>query len=529
MKMASLKSGSMEKCALRYWQQCAIALLGACVFANANAQSLTSSTLPTVIQIDANAWGTPFPHFWETVFGSGRAALALRDDYRKDLRLMKSATGIGYVRFHAIFHDEVGLYSVDKKGNAHYNFTYIDQIYDGLLAEGVRPFVELSFMPQMLAKDPKKIFGFWYKPNISPPQSYARWDEMIRAFTRHLIERYGIDEVAQWYFEVWNEPNAGFWGGDPYQPTYFELYDHTARTIKSVSPRLRVGGPSTAQAAWVADFIDHCQKNAVPVDFVSSHVYANDDSQDVFRSTESIPRDQMVCRAVRKNYDEIKASSMPHLPLIYSEYNASYANEPNVTDTIFMGPWLASTISQCDGLTQAMSHWTFSDVFEENGVVKTPFYGGYGIIAEHGIPKPAYQAYALLHRLGNVRLPAAADSALITKRDDGTWVIALWNYAPPGGSGQTYTPPAEAGPLKSFELRFTGAQLSTAKIWRVDQDHGNVIKAYDAMGRPAFPDRAQIVMLRAASQLAQPEMASLDHGSLTLVVPALGLAVVEIH
>ena len=492
----------------------------------------TAIAEPIVITINVKAPGTPFPHYWERMFGSGRAALSLRENYRKDLRLVKAVTDFKYVRFHGIFHDELGFYDIDAAGNAVYNFSYIDQIYDGLLADGVRPFVELSFMPQKLAADPAKIFGFWYHPNISPPQDYARWDAMMTVFVKHLIDRYGLDEVAQWYFEVWNEPNAGFWGGQPYQSTYYELYDHTAHAIKAASPRLRVGGPSTAQAAWVGEFIKHCHDNGVPVDFVSSHVYANDDSQDVFQNNVPIPREQMVCRAVRKVHDEIKASPLPTVPLFWSEYNASYANEPNVTDTVYMGPWLAAMVSQCDGLTAAMSYWTFSDVFEENGVVKTPFYGGYGLVAEHDIPKPAYNAIALLHRMGDRRLPANSDSALVTKRHDGTIVIALWNYAPPppGGTDIGYTSPGLNGPAKSFVLSFPGHGTNLrAKLWRLDRDHGNVIKIFDIMGRPAYPTPLQIAALREAAKQPAAEAAKMVAGRLVVDVPTQGLALVELR
>jgi xylan 1,4-beta-xylosidase len=444
-----------------------------------------SEAAAIVISVRTNDPGTPFPHFWEQMFGSGRAALALRDNYRRDMRLVKGVTELSYVRFHAIFHDEVGLYDLDAKGNVLYNFSYVDQIYDGLLTDGVRPYVELG---------------------------------------------YGIDEVAQWYFEVWNEPNIDFWGGTPPQSTYYELYDHTARAIKKISTRLRVGGPSTAQAAWAGDFIEHCKQTGVPIDFVSSHVYANDTPHDVFKNSIPVPRDKMVCRAVRKVSDEIKHSSMPLLPLIFSEYNASYANEPDVTDTVYMGPWLATTISQCDGLTRAMSYWTFSDVFEEGGVVKTPFYGGFGIVAEHDIPKPAFNAFALLHRLGQTRVAVDSDSALATRRPDGTLVLALWNYAPPDGTGAKYVPPAPAGAPTEFLLDLSGmAQDAHATIWRLDQDHGNVIKVYDAMGRPPFPSREQIAMLQAAAQLAAPETVGLIQGQLQLSVPTQGLAVIEVR
>ena len=491
-----------------------------------------SDPAPQQVDITVNTRdvGTPFPHFWEQLFGSGRATLSLRQSYRDDLHTVKQVTNFQAVRFHGIFMDDVGLFDLDANGKPVYNFSYVDQIYDGLLANGVRPFVELSFMPKKLASDPAALHAFWYKQNVSAPKDYGLWDGMITAFTQHLIDRYGIDEVSRWDFEVWNEPNIDFWVGKPAQSTYFELYDHTALAVKKVSKRIRIGGPSTAQAAWVADFLDHCKQKNIPVDFVTTHVYANDTAKDVFHTDEQIPRDRMVCRSVRKVHEEIAASPFPKTPLIFSEYNASYSNEPNVTDTIYMGPWLASTISQCDGLTEAMSYWSFSDVFEEQGVIKTPFYGGFGLIAEDGIPKPALHAFAMLHQLGDHRLKVDSDSALATRRADGSIVIALWNYAPPFGTGASYTPPpANPVPAKIFFVKLDGALSNAAvSISRLDADHGNVLKSYNAMGRPPFPTREQIVELRAAAQPFAPESTSLMNGSMAITIPSQGLVVITI-
>ena len=372
------------------------------------------------------------------MFGSGRAILSLRDSYRRDLREMKQATGFGYVRFHAILDDDVGVYDENAAGDPNYNFSYVDQIYDGLLENGVRPFVELSFMPKKLAAK-QDIHSFWYHPIVSPPKDWSRWGDLISHFGQHLVDRYGIDEVSRWYFEVWNEPNIDFWTGDPKEPTYYQLYDVTARALKTVNARLRVGGPATAQAAWVDRFVHHVLENHVPLDFVSTHVYANDTANDVFGTNESIPRTQMVCRAARKIHEQVMATPRPDLPIIWSEYNATYKNEPDVTDALFMGPWLADTIRQCDGLVDMMSYWTFSDVFEEQGVVKQPFYGGYGLIAEDGLPKPAFNAFKLLHRLGGRRIAEDSGSALVTRRSDGTLVMAVWNLFQPEEQGEPKT------------------------------------------------------------------------------------------
>lgn len=483
------------------------------------AQSPAGARDSDVIQIDASAPAHPFPHFWEKMFGSGRAILTLRQSYRQDLRDVKQITGFEYVRFHAIFHDEVGIYDEDDQGHALYNFSYADQIYDGLLANGVRPFVELSFMPKKLAAK-EALHAFWYKQNVSPPKDWNKWDDLITQFTRHLVDRYGIDEVAQWYFEVWNEPNLDFWTGEPKQATYWQLYDHTARSIKQVSPRLRVGGPATAQAAWADAFIRHCAENKVPVDFVSSHVYGNDRAQDVFGTDEKIPRDQMVCRAVKKVHDQIRSSIMPNLPLIWTEYNASYFNEPAVTDSIYIGPWLAETIRQCDGLVEIMSYWTFSDVFEEQGVVKQPFYGGFGLIAADDIPKPSYNTFKLLHRLGDERISIDSNSVLVTRQRDGSLVVAAWNLVPPD----------QAGVSKTIHLRFEHlAGSRRAYISRVDRDHGDVHPAYEKMGQPRYPTQEQLKVLQQAAQLPPAEIRELTGGELTLDLAPDALAVVEVR
>ena len=502
-----------------------------------------SKAQQVALTIDATAPTTPFPHFWEQTFGSGRAILSLRESFRDDLRTVKQATDFQSLRFHGILMDEVGLYDPDRvvknpglaaeaaQDASTYNFSYIDQIYDGLLANHVRPFVELSFMPRKMAADPDQTQSFFYKPIVSPPKDYKLWDDMMRALATHLVARYGLNEVAQWKFEVWNEPNLDFWGGSPKQPTYFELYDHTARALKGVSPRLQVGGPSTAQAAWVAPFLAHVKANNVPLDFVSTHVYANDTAHDVLGSEENVPRDRMVYRAVKKVHDEILVSAYPHVPLIFSEYNASYANEPNVTDTTYIGPWLANTIRQCDGLTDSMDYWAFSDVFEEQGVVRSPFYGGFGLIATDNIPKPSLNIFRILHKLGMRRLALASESALATVTPDGKLVVALWNYAPPIGTGATYTmPTGPAGTPRTFDLHLDHVPANAAvELWRVDPDHGNVLRAFDAMGRPAGDlTSEQIAQLRTAGAMAPMEAQHLNKGGLRVTVPAHGLAVLVV-
>ncbi len=482
---------------------------------NLPGQSSVPSNSTETIAIDATAPAQPFPHIWESTFGSGRANLTLRESYRRDLRAVHAITDFEYLRFHAIFQDENGVYDEDQQGRAIYNFSYVDQIYDGLLENGVKPFVELSFMPRKLAAN-LATHPFWYKPYPSPPKDPAKWVALIEAFTRHLVERYGKAEVEQWYFEVWNEPNIDFWNGNPQQATYFALYDETAKAVKSVDPELRVGGPATAQAAWVDRFIAHCTENHIPFDFVSTHVYGNDTTMDVFGKKLPITRRDMVARSAQKVYDQVKASAAPNTPIFWTEYNATYMNEVDVTDSAFMGPWLANNIRECEGLANIMAYWDLSDVFEEQGVVKTPFYGGYGLVAERGIPKASFRVFELLHRLGDGRLQTSSENALVTRKANGNLVVALWNYAEP----------SEAGTPKTFQLQTAHTRAKTARMQLVAPGSGSPLEAWEKMGRPALPTLQQIAQLKEASELLPPQTIALNE---PLTLGPKTLAVLEIE
>ncbi len=470
------------------------------------------------VVVDASAAGHPFPHFWEETFGSGRAILALRESYLSDLQEVKKVTDFRYVRFHNILHDEVGVYDEDEQGRPVYNFSYVDQIYDGLLKNGVRPFVEISFMPKKLALR-QDVHPFWYHPIVSPPKDYQRWDDLIRAFGQHLVERYGLDEMAQWYFEVWNEPNIDFWTGEPKEETYDELYDHTARALKAVSPRLRVGGPSSSSAHWVDSFLRHVAEQDVPIDFVSSHGYADDTVKDLFGTDQDIPMDQRVCAAIRKVHDQIAASSRPKLPLMWTEWNVPSFGNLHARDTTYVGAALADDIRQCGGLVDMMSFWTFSDVFEEGGPKHEPFDGGFGLIALGGIKKPSYSAFALLHQLGEEQIDQSVPEVLVTRRSDHTLVIAAWNLVDPDKKGSTRT----------IEFNIRGVPPSSSvRVTRADTEHGDTLAAYQKMGSPRYPTQAQVREINRVPDGSHARTLHLKAGTINLDVPVNGLVILEI-
>lgn len=477
---------------------------------------------PQTITIDAKAQAQPFPHFWEQMFGSGRAILSLRESYRDDLRAVHAITGFRYVRFHAILHDEVGVYTEDEHGEPVYNFAYVDQIYDGLLKNGVRPVVEISFMPKKLAFNPDALHPFWYKQNVSPPKSLARWDGLMTAFAQHLVARYGIDEVSQWYFELWNEPNIDFWDGVPKQDSYFELYAHTARALKAVNPRLRIGGPATAAAQWVPDFLAYAAKEKLPVDFVSSHGYADDTVRNLFHTDEVIPMDDRVCRAISMVRDQIDHSAMPKTPLFWTEWNVQGENQSR--DTPFVGPGVANTIRECDGKVDMMSFWTFSDVFEEGGPIAHPFEGNFGLRAEGGINKPSFYDFALLHQLGEQRIPNEANDILVTRRPGNSLAVALWNIVDP--SVPSDDPRRSA---RKVTLILQGVRPdAVVSVQQVDEHHGNAIPAYVAMGRPQYPTPRQVEELNSGSALAAPATSKLQNGKLELTLGVNALALITV-
>jgi len=261
----------------------------------------------------------------------------------------------------------------------------------------------------------------------------------------------------------------------------------------------------------VPAFLEHAHQDHVPVDFVSTHAYGDP------------------CGPVSKVHRQILASPYPHMPLILSEFNATAWTVPDMLDSVYMGPYLARVIRECAGKADMLSYWAFSDVFEEQGVVRTPFYGGYGLIAEDRIPKPAFNAFAMLHKLGHTRL-SAGRGVLATRRRDGDIVLALWNYAPPVSTKTTYVPGRPKGPAKRFTVDVSHLDGSrSATVWRLDQDHGNVITAFDAMGRPAYPTRAQILSLRRAARMAPAEHIRVQGGRFSLEIPPQGLVVVRMR
>jgi xylan 1,4-beta-xylosidase len=377
------------------------------------------------IAIDVAQATKPLDRFFDFSIGSDFPGTLIRDDSQAQLKTTVDELGFRYIRFHAIFHDMLGTVRVENGKNV-YDWTKIDKLYDNLLARKIKPFVELGFTPNAMKTSENKIF--YWQGNTSHPVPGA-WRDLVDAFIRHIEERYGKAEVRTWFFEVWNEPNlSGFWeGGD--QKAYFELYDLTANTIKAIDPQLRVGGPSTAGAAWVPEFLDHVAQSGAPVDFITTHTYGVDSGfLDEYgkEDTKLSPSPDAIVDDVRKVREQIKASKYPNLPLYFTEWSTSYNPRDLVHDSYISAPYILSKLKACEGLVQGMSYWTYTDLFEEPGPPTAPFQGGFGLVNPQGIRKPAYFAYKYLHALQGKEIPVQ-DSQVFAATDGKDVSAIVWD------------------------------------------------------------------------------------------------------
>jgi xylan 1,4-beta-xylosidase len=511
-----------------------------------------------VLDADAHEPGKPLVHYWSKVVGAGRANEALRATWQEELRTAHQYAGFQYVRFHGIFHDDMFVYREDKDGRPIYNFQYVDDIFDRMLSTGVKPFVELGFVPQELATIQNT--DFWWKANGSPPNNNAKWADLVRNLVRHCVDRYGIEEVRSWYFEVWNEPNLRYFFKNGTQAQYFELYKVTAQTVKSVDPQLRVGGPATSnfhipdsslnngaakqlagqaidsgeggdwQPIWLDDFLKYCAANQLPVDFVSTHPYPTDFPLDVAGEPQS---------RVRRNIDStrtdlatlrkiVNASAYPKAEIQLTEWNSSPSSLDHSHDSLAAAAFIAKTNLESIGLVDSLSYWVFTDVFEEERNTDSVFHGGFGLINYQQIVKPAFHAYRFMNELGDTVL-SAQPGGMVT-RDSHTQKLTalLYNYPseikvslPKTATVEAADRIVDAGSPRALSLTLRGLRPGAVfMLETLDKAHGNPVATWEQMGRPEPPTREQTELLRQSAWATGREIVHADGaGTLTVKRP----------
>lgn len=515
-----------------------------------SAQTEGHSTVNAVstisIKADAKGAGKPLVHFWSKVVGAGRANEGLRATWQEELGVAGVSDGFQYVRFHGIFQDDMFVYREDKQGAPIYNFQYVDDLYDRMLGKGIRPFVELSFSPGPLA--PVKNTTFWWHADGSPPSDYNKWADLVHAFVEHSVQRYGIDEVRHWYFEVWNEPNlyqSFFRGGS--QEKYFELYKITAETIKGIDSQLRVGGPATSnfnmdpevlkryQASnkpfdpfavpwlpvWIDDFLRYCSDNHLPVDFVSTHPYPQDFAID----EPGMPKGKGYRRSIDSTRDDLRtmrriidASPYPKAEIHLTEWNSSPSPVDHSHDSLAAAAFIVKTNLESIGLVDSLAYWTFTDVFEENRNTDSIFHGGFGLINYQEIVKPAFHAYRFMNELGDQVLSQTIGGIASRNSKTGRIAIVAYNYPPEMKVSLPVTETQQAadeidnsGSSRTFVLDLNHLPANASFVVEtLDREHGDAITAWEAMGKPEPPNREQTALLRNLAWSTQKRIVRAD-------------------
>jgi len=467
--------------------------------------TFAQSGLPErIINLDFNQVKGNFNTMFKECVGAGRANEGLRADWQQQLAYVKKECDFKYIRMHGLLTDDMGVYREDRKGNPEYNFQYIDVLYDYIISIGMKPFVELGFMPEALASGRQTIF--WWRGNVTPPKDYKKWEELIRNLTLHFTERYGADEIKTWYFEVWNEPNLspGFWTGT--QEEYFKLYRYSVNAIKGVNKEYRVGGPATAGAAWEVEMIDFCSKNNLPLDFVSTHSYGVKQGYlDEFGNSGTIldKNPMSVSGDVLNSRKEIASSSMPNLELHYTEWSSSYTPFDPIHDSYHEAAYILEKLKLVGTAANSMSYWVFTDIFEEPGPRFTPFHGGFGLVNYQSINKPAFYSYKFMNKLGNTELMNSDASSWACKDGKGNVQILLWDFTNthPGDSvnNQVYyirdLPAKSKGKVK-INISEIPSGSYVVEIYKVGYRVNDPYTTYFDMGKPGQLTKEQVQKIK---------------------------------
>lgn len=477
------------------------------------------------VEVRADRVTGPVHRPWREIIGSEHLSHLLCTDtaggrpigteLAEALRIAHDELGIAAVRAHAILGDDLGVYR-EVDGKPVYDFSTVDRVYDAVRAAGLRPVVELSYMPRDLASDPTKTV-FDYAAIVSPPRDWERWADLIRALVAHLVVRYGLEELREhWTFEVWNEANLEvFWSGT--KEEHFRLYDVTARAVKDVDAGLRVGGPASAAAGWVGELLEHVEKSGAPLDFLSTHTYG------------SPPLDLRPLAA---------RHGRPDLRLLWTEWGTTPTHFNPVGDDAFAAAFLLRGMRSAAGRIDALAHWVLSDHFEELGRPPRLFHGGFGLLTVGNLRKPRYWALALAERLGTdelaVELSGDGAGGLIeawaARAEDGTVGVLIWNL----GLFQD-TADGNAALNRTVELRVDGLTTATHRVrhYRVDRTHSNIQRVWEKLGGGDWPTETQWEQLKAANVLEElPPRQQIVPDSSTAIVsfslPMPGVSYLEI-
>lgn len=488
------------------------------------------------IQVDTKTSGAPYKHIWSEGTCAGRVAEGLRTSWVEQLKLVRENCGFRYLRMHALFDDDLCIYFEKPDGRVVYNWQYVDEVYDRMLDLGIRPFVELSFFPKGIDAENGKL-QMWYRNRVTyEAKNMPKWAALVKAFTQHVVDRYGLEEVRQWYFEVWNEPNLDFGFFDGTKSDYFNMYKYTAEAVKSVDSQLRIGGPATSnfiadsrhdgertdnkksvfypqekinkqqwKGIWIEEFLQYCEKNNLPVDFISTHAYPTDYALDPVSG-----KGKDAIRYVHSLRDDLKwlqrtisKSKYPHAEIHITEWSTSPNSRDAMHDQLPPAAYIIKANLENIGNAHSIMYWTFTDIFEEKGGGEEIFHGGFGMINFQGIVKPSFHAYRMLNQLGDILL--YNEDPLFVSRCSKTGKIIALAYNYPKEYEETVPSSRNLNSYmnaSSKQIHYNMDGLRSGALFEVeilDYDHGHVYATYESIGKPHSPSREETNLLKAAA------------------------------
>ena len=428
--------------------------------------------------------------------GTGRMGLALQKEYMEQLKLVQEEIGFSHIRGHGLFSDDMSIYQEyeeDGVTKVEYNFTYLDLVMDSYIEVGLKPFLELGFMPDKLASGTQTVF--YWKGNVTPPKKYEMWCDLVTATLSHLMDRYGKEEVLTWPIEVWNEPNLpGFWK-DADMQEYFKLFEETFRAIKKLNPAFKVGGPAicgVSDELWIDEFMKFIQSKDLDVDFITRHHYTTQTHEPKGHYTYAKLEDPEfrfnnlhTTRTIVDSYERYKG-----LPIHITEYNTSYSPDNVIHDTNLNAAYLAHHLTRLGDDNESYSYWTFGDIFEEKGVPFAPFHGGFGMVANRCIPKPTFYTFAFYKKLKGDCIFKDND-IIVIKTKDGTLRGVTWNICEE----------KEDRKDKALTVSIDLPEGEYSLIQNVvDEETCNPLKVWNDLGQPRSLSKEQTALLKASAK-----------------------------
>ena len=454
--------------------------------------------------------GNPLRHTWAGLGNVDQLRWIMRGDMQEQLEMCHDEIALQHVRAVGVFDDDLYALSRDPanylnaemRERTRANWRSPFYIYDTLVARGMKPVVTPCFTPTELASGDKTTFQT--RNNITPPQDWKQWERFIKDFVRALADRYGVETLKTWYFEAWNEPNLdGFWTGG--QEGYWRLYRILHDTIKTVDPALRIGGPSTARGEWIDEMLTFGEKNDCVPDYIIGHCYNNDSASAPLSPFEGPQKDKEnkspnftagVVRGIRRIMNEHNYQGEFHM----NEWGLSWYPFNPVRETANEAAFIAKTMNEVSQEADYFAYWCLSDIYNQVGYGREAFHGNYGMLTMDGLRKPNYFAHQLLNRLGNQQITVEgtglgdSTNALVSRSESGVQAMVYAfdiNYQAgdtPGTCSVTLDLPNNLNP-------------STAKIYRLDDEHNSVMQAWQQMGSPAIPTPAEVEKLKSVNTL----------------------------